>query len=276
MCVVVVWLSGDLLCSWLRVKKKRVLGLVPLFFFSWNSCGCVIDCFFSNQNSFPSLSFHHIHIFTTNALTIHHQWVTYNRVRQTLMPRWSCSACLMLGRHAFSSASWTTALSPIPLRFAFFCFFHMHTHVRHDLCVTKHQTIGASYGEKHITVDGKEVVIGLWDTAGSERYESMTRMYYRGANVALVCYGLWNTLTTSDDVLNDNSHFNHHFFQRSLDNTITKDLTQAISLEKVKKWTEELHTNERDCIVFIVGTKRLFLELILTNKTAPLFLRPLF
>ena len=51
-------------------------------------------------------------------------------------------------------------------------------------------------------------------------------------------------------------------------NPNTTDLTQGISLEKVKKWTEELHANEKDCIVFIVGTKRLLLTPTLTNRTA--------
>ena len=40
------------------------------------------------------------------------------------------------------------------------------------------------------------------------------------------------------------------------------DLTDGTSLEKVKKWTEELHENEKDCIVFIVGTKGSFFSLI--------------
>jgi len=29
----------------------------------------------------------------------------------------------------------------------------------------------------------------LQDTAGSERYESMSRIYYRGAKAAIVCFG---------------------------------------------------------------------------------------
>lgn len=69
-------------------------------------------------------------------------------------------------------------------------FFTNHSSIITVSFVTRRQTIGASYGEKHMTVDGKTLVIGLWDTAGSERYESMTRMYYRGANVAIACYGL--------------------------------------------------------------------------------------
>ena len=57
-------------------------------------------------------------------------------------------------------------------------------------CAGGQQTIGAAYGEKTVVVDGRPVKVSLWDTAGSERYESMTKMYYRGSSVALVCYGL--------------------------------------------------------------------------------------
>ena len=55
-------------------------------------------------------------------------------------------------------------------------------------------------------IDGETVTMGIWvntklilkskltnitqqDTAGSERYESMSRIYYRGAKAAIVCYG---------------------------------------------------------------------------------------
>ena len=33
------------------------------------------------------------------------------------------------------------------------------------------------------SVEGKDLCIGVWDTAGSERYEAMSRMYYRNAKV---------------------------------------------------------------------------------------------
>lgn len=32
------------------------------------------------------------------------------------------------------------------------------------------------------------------DTAGSERYEAMSRIYYRGARAALVCYGKYTLI----------------------------------------------------------------------------------
>ena len=48
------------------------------------------------------------------------------------------------------------------------------------------------------------------DTAGGEEYESMSRIYYRGAKAAIVCY----------------------------------DLTDHTSFEKAHFWVNELKTNE--------------------------------
>ena len=41
---------------------------------------------------------------------------------------------------------------------------------------------------RKMTVGRKEVVLGVWDTAGSERYESMARMYYRSVLVVIAPY----------------------------------------------------------------------------------------
>lgn len=50
----------------------------------------------------------------------------------------------------------------------------------------------------------------LQDTAGSERYEAMSRIYYRGAKAAVVCY----------------------------------DLTDSESFARVRFWVNELKSNE--------------------------------
>uniref|UniRef100_A0A8C3IBZ4 RAB24, member RAS onco family n=1 Tax=Chrysemys picta bellii TaxID=8478 RepID=A0A8C3IBZ4_CHRPI len=50
-------------------------------------------------------------------------------------------------------------------------------------------TIGAAFVAKVMSVRGRTVTLGIWDTAGSERYEAMSRIYYRGARAAIVCYG---------------------------------------------------------------------------------------
>ena len=51
-------------------------------------------------------------------------------------------------------------------------------------------TIGASFVTTYLPIDGRNIKIVIWDTAGQEKYRSMVGMYYRGATVALICYDI--------------------------------------------------------------------------------------
>ncbi|XP_061194867.1 ras-related protein Rab-24-like isoform X3 [Saccostrea echinata] len=83
-------------------------------------------------------------------------------------------------------------------------------------------TIGAAFVSKKIQALGKRVTLNIWDTAGSERYQSMTKMYYRGARAAILCY----------------------------------DLTDKSSFDKIRYWVGELQENEQFCRMYICGTKK--------------------
>ncbi|NXK02319.1 RAB24 protein, partial [Herpetotheres cachinnans] len=49
-------------------------------------------------------------------------------------------------------------------------------------------TIGAAFVAKVMSPPEQTVTLGIWDTAGSPPYEAMSRIYYRGAPPAVVCY----------------------------------------------------------------------------------------
>merc|ERR1711939_360959 len=51
-------------------------------------------------------------------------------------------------------------------------------------------TIGIDYKRKQMLVDEQRVNVQLWDTAGEERYKSITRSYYRNAHAIIVVYDL--------------------------------------------------------------------------------------
>ncbi|OLQ11860.1 Ras-related protein Rab-4B [Symbiodinium microadriaticum] len=53
-------------------------------------------------------------------------------------------------------------------------------------------TIGVEFGSKIITVGGRNIKLQIWDTAGQDRYRSVTRSYYRGAAGALIVYDITN------------------------------------------------------------------------------------
>ena len=51
-------------------------------------------------------------------------------------------------------------------------------------------TIGASYFQKLLEIDGKTIRLDIWDTAGQERYRSMGKMFYKDAYIVLFIYDI--------------------------------------------------------------------------------------
>jgi small GTP-binding protein len=54
----------------------------------------------------------------------------------------------------------------------------------HDL------TIGVEFGARMVNINGEEIKLQIWDTAGQESFRSITRSYYRGAAGALLVYDI--------------------------------------------------------------------------------------
>jgi len=55
---------------------------------------------------------------------------------------------------------------------------------QHDL------TIGVEFGSRTVSIDNNQVKLQIWDTAGQEKFRSITRSYYRGAAGALLVYDI--------------------------------------------------------------------------------------
>ena len=54
-------------------------------------------------------------------------------------------------------------------------------------------TTGASYAGKTMTFDeygGKSIRFELWDTAGQEKYRSLTKIFYKDAGAAILVYDI--------------------------------------------------------------------------------------
>ena len=62
-------------------------------------------------------------------------------------------------------------------------------------------TIGVDFFMKSIDVGEKSIKLQLWDTAGTEKFRSITTGYYRGANAAFVVFDL--TSKPTFDCLNE-------------------------------------------------------------------------
>ena len=51
-------------------------------------------------------------------------------------------------------------------------------------------TIGVDFRFRTLTVGGKRVKIQIWDTAGQEKFRTVTSTYYRGSDAILLCYDI--------------------------------------------------------------------------------------
>ena len=87
-------------------------------------------------------------------------------------------------------------------------------------------TVSSSYIEKIQIFNSKKYKFSIWDTAGQEKFNSITPIYYRDAKGVLLVY----------------------------------DITNLNSFSRVKKWREELKTFNNNAIIVIVGNKCDFLN----------------
>ena len=79
-------------------------------------------------------------------------------------------------------------------------FFHLYIQIGKTCLITKFvknifldeykKTLGVDFLQKkhQIKEMGEEVVFHIWDTAGQEEYNSLTRRYYKGASTCIIAF----------------------------------------------------------------------------------------
>lgn len=122
-------------------------------------------------------------------------------------------------------------------------------------------TIGAAFVAKVMPVGDRTVTLGIWDTAGSERYEAMSRIYYRGAKAAIVCYGKGARRGARGG--GPGAAGPGGLRPRRVGPVpphAHPDLTDGGSFERAKFWVKELRSLEEGCQIYLCGTKSDLLE----------------
>ena len=70
----------------------------------------------------------------------------------------------------------------------------LHRFVREEWKILTSQTIGVEFASKIVSIGygsrTKKIKLQLWDTAGTERFRSVSRSYYRGAAGAILVYDI--------------------------------------------------------------------------------------
>ncbi|KAK8882781.1 hypothetical protein M9Y10_045422 [Tritrichomonas musculus] len=83
-------------------------------------------------------------------------------------------------------------------------------------------TVGVTFSIKTLQIDGKDIKVQIWDTAGQEIFRSITRSYYRDSACAIIVY----------------------------------DITDRTSFEKLGDWVRDVRNlAPPDCQLVLVGNK---------------------
>ena len=83
-------------------------------------------------------------------------------------------------------------------------------------------TIGVEFGLKFLKIEDFQLKIQIWDTAGMERYRSITNAYYKGAKGVIIVY----------------------------------DICRKKSFENVDNWIEDFKSKaDEDAVILLIGNK---------------------
>jgi small GTP-binding protein len=83
-------------------------------------------------------------------------------------------------------------------------------------------TIGVEFALKYLTIDDFQLKVQIWDTAGMERYRSITNAYYKGSKGVIVVY----------------------------------DICRQKSFESVDKWIDDFKSKaDDDAVILLIGNK---------------------
>jgi len=92
----------------------------------------------------------------------------------------------------------------------------------HEFDYNTISTVGIDFKEKKLEVGGRIIRLQIWDTAGQQRFRTITKSYYRGAQGYILAY----------------------------------DITHKLSFDHIKYWLGEIKTHGReDFYTIIVGNK---------------------
>ena len=120
-------------------------------------------------------------------------------------------------------------------------------------------TTGASYAYKTIYLKqyDKSIKFEIWDTAGQERYRALTKIFYKNASVAILCYDITKKVTFEE--------IKNYWFNQVKDNS-PNDIVIAIAANKSDLYEQE-QVNEEEARNYAKNAGALFITTSAMNSS---------
>ena len=117
-------------------------------------------------------------------------------------------------------------------------------------------TTGATYSTKKLLIESKKKTISfeIWDTAGQEKYRSLTKMFYKDSSIVIMVYDI-----TNEDSFND---IKNYWFEEVINNinenvimAIVGNKNDLIENEKVNEEEVKNFANEKGMHYAFISAK---------------------
>jgi Ras-related protein Rab-7A len=115
---------------------------------------------------------------------------------------------------------------------------------------THRPTLGADFVSGTVNLNGKEITMQVWDTAGQEKFQSIGTAFYRGSDCCVIVYDITNP--TSFEKMNN---WKHEFIEQGgitnaekfpfviIGNKCDKEAERKVQKEKATAWCENSGNN---------------------------------
>ena len=95
-------------------------------------------------------------------------------------------------------------------------------------------TTAPEFFQKELKVDGCNCLVGLWDTAGQEKYRSLSKVIMNGSKIVVLVY----------DVTNKKTFEELNFWVKSVEEVLGKDPILGIAANKIDLFEEQVVERE--------------------------------
>ena len=109
----------------------------------------------------------------------------------------------------------------------------LHRYIERKFIIATKMTIGVEFFIKELEVEGKKILLQIWDFGGQERFRFLLNNYARGAKGALFLF----------------------------------DLTRPVSLEKIEEWLKIFRVEDQDVPILLIGSKLDLMEKMVIEQT---------
>ena len=103
-------------------------------------------------------------------------------------------------------------------------------------------SIGVDFKMKKKEIDGKIIKVQIWDTAGHERFRSITYSYYRGANAIIIVFDITDKksfLSITEWLKQIEKHAKENVFKFLVGNKSDLAEERKVTFEEAKEYADE-------------------------------------